>query len=104
MMRFLDIYSGHNKLFVILFYSQTTKCTILKIFVILGSVLELELTPTLFRNQNDDAIYFIPLAQISVAMNGKSIIIILVGNHTSILYLYPKQIDNLVLEYVFHHR
>ena len=41
---------------------------------------------------------------VSVAMNGKSIIIILVGKHTSILYLYPKQIDNLVLEYVFHHR
>ena len=62
----------------------------LEIFIISGSVLELELTPTLFRNQNNDTIYFVPLALVSVAMKGKSIIIILVGNHMSILYLYPE--------------
>ena len=64
-------------------------------------MLELELTPTLFRNQNNYAIYFVLLALVSVAMKGKSIIIILVGNHTSILYLYREQVDNLACEYVF---
>ena len=64
-------------------------------------MLELELTPTLFRNQNDDAIYFVSLALVSVAMKGKSIVIILVGNHTSILYLCLEQVDNLAHEYVF---
>ena len=75
----------------------------MKIFVISGSVLELELTPILFRNHNDDAIYFVPLALVSVAMKGQSIIIIIVGNHTSILYLYLEQVDNLAREYVFRH-
>ena len=35
-------------------------------------------------------------------MKGKSIIIILVGNHMSILYLYLEQVDNLARKYVFH--